>query len=94
MNGQRIKYNWTGIYFCCSFLAFLNIMFPTVVFVLVLFSSVRGRSVSEFISRAEYEEMKLKFEERLSALETQKHGVCTTVFIDFFLKNVSKKSQK
>ena len=47
-------------------------MFPAVKFAFALLSFAHAGNSSEFISRAEHEEMKLKFEERLRALETQK----------------------
>ena len=54
-------------------------MLLTVVFAFALLSSVHAGNSSEFISKAEYEEMKLtidemkkSFEVRLNTLETQK----------------------
>ena len=56
-----------------SSLTFVTIqrMFPAVVFAFALLSFVHAGNSSEFISRAEHEEMKLKFEERLRSLETR-----------------------
>ena len=47
-------------------------MFLAAAFAFALLSFVHAGNNIEFISRDEHEEMKLKFEERLRALETQK----------------------